>query len=219
MSPVRRGSAQPVRYYTILESEESTMKIALPNDIKAYQARIQAILDVKGKERNRFIVIFLSSLFLLDYLMFSYHTDKNIFDIFPSIPVIEDKVDISIYIPSLDGASVLKEKRSVPRFGSSERYAKFLIAQVMKGSMYENTMQAVPMDLFVRHVWIAGDAGKSVCVIDIVPSFVEENMKIISGTESLFKDAVAKTLKENIPGIENVTILVRGIPGKTLWEL
>ena len=71
--------------YEYIKKEIAATKVRMDNDVK---------------EKNRIILLALSSLFVLDYMMFSYHIDKNIFDIFPSIPVLENKKTVNIYIPS-----------------------------------------------------------------------------------------------------------------------
>ncbi len=187
--------------------------------IKNFYTSYKEKLGQKGKERNRLVILSLSYIFLLDYLMFSFHADKNIFNIFPSIPAIEDRREINVYFPTLDGKNFTIEKRFIPNFNSKERLADFLIGQILKGSNYENTTQTVPIDLFIRKIWIKDDSGNGECIIDIVPAYPEETLKFIPGSEEVFRGAVIKTLKENISGIENVHFLVRGIPGKKLWEI
>ena len=175
------------------------------------------------KERNRFLILLFSFIFLLDYFMFCYHTDKNIFDIFPSIPLLSEKKSINIYLPATDGKTLLNEKRLIPDFDSEKRLAAYLFKLVIKGSERENTRIAVPVDLFIRKIWVykndkSPSSSKS-CIIDVEPTELTDNSKRIKGSEQNFKNAVRKTIMKNLSGISDVTILVRGIPGKILWEI
>jgi hypothetical protein len=174
-----------------------------------------------GKERTRRLIILFASLFILDYLMYCLHTDKNVADIFPEIPALDHQKQVSIYIPGLDGATIMNERRSIPVYDSDERTARILFEMVAQGSRYDNTSLAVPVDLFVRQVWIYGKGGNAakVCVFDIEPAELRPDVGPIINSERLFKSALEKTIKENIPSIKTVMILEKGVPGAPLWEL
>lgn len=166
-------------------------------------------------KKKRFIVLAVSITFLADYVMFSYITDKNILDIFPSIPALESKKDINIYIPFSKDNKIIKEQRSVPEYENRESYVKFLVHTVIKGSIYENTAISVPLELFVKMVWIRD----GICAIDLEPGTLTERSMVVPGSEILFKQALEKTISENIPEIKKVYFLERGIPNKDLWEV
>ena len=183
--------------------------------------KTQIINYPEGKERTRRLIILFAAIFLLDYLMFCLHTDKNVADIFPDIPSLDRVRQVSVYIPGLDGATITRESRSIPVYGDDERTARLLFEMVVQGSRYDNTALAVPVDLFVRKVWIYGRGnGKNrVCVVDCEPAELRQDLKVIKNSESLFKRAVEKTIKENIPSIKTVLVLEKGVPGEQLWEL
>jgi hypothetical protein len=167
-------------------------------------------------ERNRFLMLFLASLFLFDYLLFCYISSRNPLNIFPSIPLLEDKKLIHVYLPDIDWKSILKETREISIPDSKEEYAKILINIVINGSNVDNTSVAVPVSLFNRKIWFLED----ICVIDFAPSLPEaaKNKKIFSSnSEAAFKESLEKTIIENIPSIKNIILLERGIPGRSMW--
>jgi hypothetical protein len=173
------------------------------------------------KEKTRRLILLFAFLFLFDYLMYCLHTEKNIVDIFPEIPSLDHNKRVSVYVPSLDGGSFIKEKRSIPVYDSDEKTAKALFEFVVKGSIFENTAMAVPVDLFVRKVWIyrRGNGNGKVCVFDCEPAELRSNITVIKNSESLFKRALEKTVTENIPSVKTVLVLEKGVPGTALWEL
>jgi hypothetical protein len=176
------------------------------------------------KERNRILIIALSLLFLLDYLMFCFHIEKNIFDLFPSIPLLTERDYITLYLPSLDGKSLLPERREIPEYDSEEQSVRFLFSAVSRGSIYENTSFAVPVNLRVRKVWLFGDtkdaeSGPYHCVIDVDADMIQDKTFVIRGSEEQFRKALEKTIIANVPTIKDVTVIEKGIPEKALWEL
>lgn len=184
----------------------------------ADRIRAEFIDFPNGKERTRRLILLFASIFLLDYLMYCLHTDKNIADIFPEIPSLDHQKQVTIYIPGLDGETVTHERRSIPEYDNDERTAQILFEMVAQGSRYDNTSRAVPVDLFVRKVWIYGKAAK-VCVFDVEPAELKPDMGPIKNSERLFKSALEKTIKQNIPSIKTVMVLEKGVPGMPLWEL
>ena len=163
-------------------------------------------------ERNRFLVLFISLLLILDYLMFSYHTDKNILNIFPSMPRIDFRSDINIYVPDKDAKKILKESRSVLVPAEKEIYAGMLYRMIAKGSRFDNTSNIVPVKTFVRNIWI----GENRCVIDIDFESAKERIEAVENSETAFKKALEMTIAENIPGITHVHVLLNGVSRK-LW--
>lgn len=188
--------------------------------------KITKIIDIYNSgsgQRRRILIIFFSVLFILDYLMFCLHTDKNIFDIFPSIPKLESNNICKIYFPSEDGKSVIEEERTVPVFKNDERLAQTLFIMVLKGSNYENTALSIPFDIFLRRVWVFktnGDSGvNKTCVFDVEAGILRKNSRIIDGSEAVFDEALEKTIKENIPDVYRVEIIENGIPNKKKWNI
>jgi hypothetical protein len=186
-------------------------------------ARIQSeLIDFPvRKEKTRRLILLFAFLFLFDYLMYCLHTDKNIVDIFPEIPFLDHDRQVSVYVPSLDGISLISEKRSIPVYDSDEKTAKALFEFVVKGSLFENTSMAVPVDLFVRKIWIykRGNGNGKVCVFDFEPAELRANITVIKNSENLFKLALEKTITKNIPSVKTVLMLEKGVPGTALWEL
>lgn len=180
-----------------------------------------AVMQQDKKEMNRMLILGLSTVFLLDYMMISYHIDKNIFNIFPSIPAIESKSGINIFIPSEGCREIISEKREINTDVDDEVLVKKLVALVAEGSYFENTSSNVPVKLLVKKIWLSEDenGGGRVCLVDISPVILERDIPIVKGSEQMFRDALEKTVKENIPGITRVILLEKGVPGRKLWEI
>jgi len=162
--------------------------------------------------RTRFLVLFISLVLIGDYLMFCYHTDKNIFNIFPPIPRLDTRSDISIYVPDKDARELMKESRKIQVPDGKDVYAGMLYRMVARGSIFDNTSHIVPVKTFVRHVWI----GETECVIDIDFHAAKDRIESVPGSDLAFQKALEKTITENIPGISTVRVLLNGVPRK-LW--
>lgn len=189
--------------------------------IKSKKNDISAALRKGGPERNRMLVLFFAGLFFLDYAIYCFHVEKNPFDIFPSLPVLEQQTDISVYLPSPDGENYFEETRSIPADLSEKGYVSYLFDVVAGGSFYRNTSTAVPADLLVKDIFLYEEpgTGERLCVIHIDPVLIDPGRTIVKGSEELFKAMVEKTIIVNLPEINKVYILERGIAGKKLWEL
>ncbi|MCL2025263.1 MAG: hypothetical protein FWG92_00450 [Leptospirales bacterium] len=173
------------------------------------------------KLANRRLIITLASIFFLDYIMFCYHAGRNVFAIFPSIPPISTQREITLYLPSLDGKTVIDEKRKAASFGSNERFVQFLANSVAKGSMFQNTAMAVPAEINIRKVWFIEKSEnpdeKNICVVDCEPFMLDEGVVPLPGSEELFKKALSQTIAANIPHISDVIFLDGGIPDRKFW--
>lgn len=180
------------------------------NRIAEYKNRIRS----EKKEWNRFIMGSLAFLIFFDYLLFCYHAEKNPLDIFPSFPVADEKREIMVYLPDLDGRSVIEEKRRAPVIKDTESYIHLLFQMVIDGSDYENTSVVVPVDSYIREIWIYDD----ICAIDAGFSILMKSDTVIPGSEESFKRALSRTVTENIPAIKRVILLDKGIPGRNIWE-
>ncbi len=166
------------------------------------------------RDRNRFLILLISLLFIMDYLMFCYHADKNVFNIFPSIPLLDTKSTIKVYLPDVDGKSILREIRKVDVQDEKEEHIKSLFNMVVQGFYFDNTSHLVPVNTFVRKVWVYGDQ----CVIDVDLSEIKDDVKVVPGSEETFKKALDQIIRENVPSVKSVQILVNGLPGRVLWE-
>ncbi len=65
------------------------------------------------KKRYRLILLAVSVVCIIDYVAISILTDKNIFDIYPSLPALDTRETIDIFVADLDAKSVLEETREV----------------------------------------------------------------------------------------------------------
>lgn len=190
-------------------------------EIKKEIAATKIRMESDVKEKNRIVLLALSSLFILDYFMFSYHIDKNIFDIFPSIPVLEGKKTVNIYIPSEGCTEILAEKREVYSSLENESLVQRLFDLVADGSYFENTSENVPADFLIKKIWLvdAENGEGKVCVIDLSPATLEKEIIVVKGSEQMFKESLEKTITENIPEIKKVILLEKGVPFRKLWEI
>jgi len=189
--------------------------------VKKEIAETKVRMDNDVREKNRIILLALSSLFILDYIMFSYHIDKNIFNIFPSIPVLESKKTVNIYIPSEGCKTIIAEKRKIYSGLESENLVRRLFDLVADGSYFENTAENVPVKFLIKNIWLVdNESGEGrVCVIDLSPAILEKDTIGVKGSEDMFKESLEKTITENVPGIKKVILLEKGVPFRKLWEI
>ncbi|MBP8083917.1 MAG: hypothetical protein KAZ87_12015 [Spirochaetes bacterium] len=166
------------------------------------------------RSRNRKILLFAFSLVMLDYLFICYHVDRSPFDLVPSLPHIDVRNEINVYVTDLDGKSVLKEKRLVDKGSSDKEFAYKLVSFVFAGSKFENTRLAVPVSGKVRNIWFY--EGK--CIIDLRTEIIKSDIEIIPSSEETFRKALSQTITENIPSVKEVIIAENGIPNRKLWE-
>ncbi|MCL2155906.1 MAG: GerMN domain-containing protein [Leptospirales bacterium] len=185
------------------------------NKLKKYINDTKAEMAKSEKEKNRVYILVTASLFLLIYIMFSYHIDKNIFNIFPSIPLLEDKKTINIYIPSEGCKEILTEKREVYSKLKNENLIERLFELVCAGSYFENTAENVPVDLLIKKIWIVDGE----CLIDLSPIILDRDIHVVKGSELMFKEALEKTITSNMPEIKKVILLEKGVPFRKLWEM
>lgn len=169
-------------------------------------------LAMKPRERSRFLVLCISLILLADYLMFCYLSDKNIFNIFPTLPRLDFRSPVHVYVPDREAKTIMKETRRVRIPDDREVFAAMLYSAVASGSMFDNTATIVPVKTYVRRAWVSGDS----CVIDI--DFESAKGKIVSipGSYDAFARALEKTVQENIPGVKNVHLVVNGIK-RSAW--
>lgn len=164
------------------------------------------------RERSRFLVLSISLVLLADYLMFCYLADKNIFNIFPALPRLDFRTPVHVYVPDRDAKSILKETRRIRIPEDKEVFAAMLYRAVSMGSMFDNTAAIVPVKTYVRYAWVRGDN----CVIDIDFDTAKGKITPIPGSYEAFVNALEKTMKDNIPGVKNVYLVVNGVK-RSAW--
>ncbi|MFW6364848.1 MAG: hypothetical protein ACOC2H_00075 [Spirochaetota bacterium] len=172
-------------------------------------------LKQDSRKRNRFFLLLVTAIIIADYLMICYHINKNPFAVFPSLPVRDTRESVDIYVPDIDGSTLLKETRLVQKDASKESLIRQLVFMISRGSMYENTRITVPIECIVRTVWVED----GLCIIDIRMMPLGKDIPIIEGSESNFREAVRKTVIENIGTIKDVIIVENGIFNRDMWEL
>lgn len=196
------------------------------NQVKTRVKRLVSLVRTEiidypnSRERTRRLILLFSFLFLLDYLMYCLHTEKNIVDIFPDITPLEQSEKVRVYLPDPDGVTLISERRTIPGYDSDEKTARALFEVVVKGSIFDNTSMAVPPAMFLRKVWIYGK-GKTgrACIFDMEPVELGLKSAVVKNSEALFRNALEKTITENIPSVKSVILLEQGVPGIPLWEL
>jgi hypothetical protein len=169
--------------------------------------------SLEKRKQNRATVLILALVIIADYLMICYHTGKNPASIFPSIPVLDFRDKVSVYVPSPDG-TILKESRLIDKDTATEDFIKRLTGFVIEGSAFENTRSMSPIQGSVRKAWVYDGA----CYIDLRFEILEPDAPTVPGSEKLFVQALEKTITSNVKGIKKVMILENGIPGTNLWD-
>lgn len=189
--------------------------------IKKEIAATKVRMDNDVREKNRIIILAISFLFVFDYMMVSYHIDKNIFNIFPSIPVLENKRTVNIYIPSEGCKEIISEKRKVYSGLENENLVQRLFDLVAEGSYFENTSENVPVNFLIKKIWLVNGENSEgkICVIDLSPVLLDKDITVVKGSEQMFRESLEKTIAENIQGIKKVILLEKGIPFRKLWEI
>jgi len=165
------------------------------------------------KKRYRMILLAVSVVCIVDYAAISVLTDKNIFDIYPSLPALDTRDTIDIFVADLDAKSILKETREVSLSGDNVSRVRRLVKLVAEGSEFENTRAIAPVDIIVRHVWFYD----TTCIIDCELGTIEGQVPYIPDSFKAFNKALEQTISRNIPGITKVMLLEHGIYGKNLW--
>lgn len=186
---------------------------------KRYNSVKEGYYSKNKKERTRIAILALSSILFFDYLFFSYQVESSIFNIFPSIPVIENKIKINIYMPSEGAVEIISEEREIHGNLEEEVLVKKLFSLVAAGSFYENTALNVPVRYTIKKIWIAEDVEGKLCAIDIMPAMLQRDITVVKNSETLFMESLEKTIVENVPGIKKVMVLEKGIPFRRLWEI
>jgi hypothetical protein len=159
------------------------------------------------------ILLAVSVVCIVDYAAISVLTDKNIFDIYPSLPALDTRDTIDIFVADLDAKSILKETREVSLSGDNVSRVRRLVKLVAEGSEFENTRAIAPVDIIVRHVWFYD----TTCIIDCELGTIEGQVPYIPDSFRAFNKALEQTISRNIPGITKVVLLEHGTYGKNLW--
>ncbi len=178
--------------------------------IKDFRKRINS----SKKEKNRALLLIFTTFLILDYLLICFHIGRNPLAVFPSIPSLDKRVNISVFLPSLDGQTLLQESRMVEKNAETEMFITDLINFVIYGSSFENTKETIPVkDLIVRKIWLINDE----CIVDFRLSYTDKNTNIIENSETNFKNAVEKTILTNVKSVKKVTLVQKGIYNRSLW--
>ena len=78
----------------------------------------------------------------------------------------------------------------------------------------------MPARFLVKKIWTFNEDGEGkTCVIDLNPVILDKNIVVVKGSEQMFRDALQKTISENVPGIKKVILLEKGVPFKKLWDI
>ncbi len=164
------------------------------------------------KKRYRTLLYAISIVCLIDYVAISVLADKSIFDIYPSLPQLDTRDTIDIFVADLDAKSILKETREVLLPADNEGRVRRLIKLVAEGSEFENTRAIAPIDIIVRHIWFYD----TTCIIDCELGTIE-GVPYIPDSFKAFGRALEQTISRNVPGVSKVVLLEHGIYGKNLW--
>lgn len=186
---------------------------------KAMQALAVYFGDEKytwnNKTTNRRLLLLLGCMFFFDYLLFCWHSDKNVFNIIPPIPVLSSQEEITVYLPEPAGG-IIEEKRLAYKYENKENFVGFLFNTVVKGSLYQNTALAVPVKLTVRRVWLP-EEEPGLCAIDCELTELNAALPPEAGTQENFVKALEQTVTANLPEIKQVMLLAGGVPNGRLW--
>jgi len=204
-----------------LKSLKTVFEKLKPSSLKETYGKIKDEYNSGSRGKSRVIILGISAIFVLDYMMFSFHVDSSIFNIFPAVPAIEKKKKINVYIPSENSEKIISEKREVNVDVEPVSMVSKLFRHVIRGSFFENTAANVPARLVIKKVWIVdSESGKGKdCYIDLMPVILDKESVVIKGSEKMIRVALEKTIKENVPGINRVLLLEKGVPFKPLWEM
>jgi hypothetical protein len=181
--------------------------------IERYRTFMQWHGSLEMRKQNRITLLIISLVLICDYFMICGLAGKNPASIFPSLPVLDFRDSVTVYLPSAEG-SLLKEKRLIDTPSDNEEFIRRLARFVIEGSAYENTRVMTPIQGDVRKVWIYNDE----CYIDIRLETLESDAPIVAGSEKIFREALTKTVTDNVKNIKKVLVLENGIPNKNLWE-
>ena len=194
----------------LLQNSNAGDSMKFISAIKDFRKRINS----SKKEKNRALLLIFTTFLILDYLLICFHIGRNPLAVFPSIPSLDKRVNISVFLPSLDGQTLLQESRMVEKNAETEMFITDLINFVIYGSSFENTKETIPVkDLIVRKIWLINDE----CIVDFRLSYTDKNTNIIENSETNFKNAVEKTILTNVKSVKKVTLVQTGIYNRSLW--
>lgn len=165
------------------------------------------------KKRYRALLLAISVVCIVDYCAISVLDDKNLFDIYPSLPALDTRKTIDIFVADIDAKSILKEKRRVLLPQDDEGKVNRLLKLVAEGSEFENTRAIAPVDIILRHIWFYD----TTCIIDCELSAIEGHVPSIADSFQAFTKALTQTICHNVKGVTKVEVLEHGIYGKNLW--
>ncbi len=172
------------------------------------------LINNEDRESRRIQTITFGIMLVFIYASISIIVGRNPLAVFRSLPVIDKRVEITIFFPDIDGKTILEEKRKIQLTDNYEVLVREMTEMIVKGSNFENTRLAVPFEGIIRSFWIDKDR----CIVDFRLSMLDDAVAIVPGSEEMFKESLARTIKKNIPGIKEVIVMENGIYGRNLWE-
>jgi len=181
--------------------------------IERYRTFMQWHGSLELRKQNRITLLIISIVLICDYFMICGLAGKNPASIFPSLPVLDFRDKVTVYLPSAEG-SLLKETRLIDTPSSNEEFIRRLVRFVIEGSAYENTRIMTPIQGDVRKIWLYNDE----CYIDVRLETLASDAPIVTGSEKIFREALTKTVTDNVKNVKKVLVLENGIPNKNLWE-
>lgn len=200
--------------FTLIRRSAAGKTKTVSDDVrKTIDEKKTYFFSLNKKGQNRLILLVIAGLVIVNYLMITYHTGHNPLDIFPSLPIIDTRDKITVYLPSEDG-TFLTETRKIEISDNKTDFAARLVRFVTAGSAFENTRAISPIQGIVRAVWF----NESTCIIDMANESRDEDAVLIPGSEELYRQAVEKTIIKNINGVKKVIILENGITGRIMWD-
>lgn len=182
--------------------------------VRAQYDRAEAYLDADKKRKKRVLVFAFGLIFFFDYVFFCALADKNFLDVFPVIPVHDNRKEVTVFVPDVDAKTIMPEKRVLDIPKDKALFVKELTAEVIKGSRFENTSVIAPINRLIRKVWFYNDT----CVIDMSLTMLDDKSLIIPGSESSFRQALEQTVVANVPSVKKVEILAQGLPARNIYE-
>lgn len=209
---------------SLLKGRVEKVKSSLLSYKDSFKQRIKKIIEgakSDSKEYNRVMFLSISGLCFFAYLMLCLLTGKNVFDIFPPVPALQENRKITIYIPSEGCTGIIQEQRRVFSDLEDDKLVHRIFYLVAAGSQYENTLSNVPAKFIIKKIWIVDseDGDGKTCLIDLMPVIIEKDVVVVKGSEQIFREALEKTIAENVPGIKKVILLEKGVPCKKLWDI
>lgn len=174
------------------------------------------LFESEQSKAVRVRMFFFGFLILFSYISVCVHLERNPMNIFRPLPVLDERKELTIFIPDTDPEKMIEVKRKITVSEDKKIFISNIIKAITRGLYYENTRSSVPTEGMVRSVWFE-DEGR-VCLVDFRMTILEPDFVPIKGSEENFKKALEKSIKQNISGVEKVVYAENGIYDAQLWE-